>query len=97
MSVFLSKFAENSIRKIGFYISEEGYPNNAINYILRLQQFINSLGLLPRKLSLCKQLHFSKRNFHCAVFEKTYIVVFKIKPEGVYVYNIIHGSRLKQK
>lgn len=95
MSVFLSKFAENSIRKIGLYISEEGYPNNAKNYILRLQLFLNSLNSLPKKHTLCKQLHFSKRGFHCAVFEKIYIIVFNIKPEGIYVHNVIHGSRLK--
>lgn len=95
MIVYQSKYSENSIRKIVEYISEEGYPERAIKYILRLQKFMNSLVDFPDKYALCKQHHFAKRNFHCAVFEKTYILIYKIKPDGLFVYNIIHCSRMK--
>jgi hypothetical protein len=93
--IYQSKFAEKSIRKIANYITKQGNPNNAINYILRLQKFINSIAIYPEKNGLCSQKSFSSRNFHCAIFEKTYIIVFKIKLNDIYIYNIIHGSRMK--
>ncbi len=31
--IYQSKFAEKSIRKIATYITNQGNPNNAINYI----------------------------------------------------------------
>lgn len=93
--IYQSKFAEKSIKKIALYISSQGNPENAIRYILKLKDFINSIDLYPEKVGLCKQLSFSKRDFHCAIFDKTYIVVFKIKSNVLYIYNVIHGSRLK--
>ena len=93
--IYQSKFAEKSIRKIATYITNQGNPNNAINYILRLQEFINSISIYPEKIGLCNQKSFSSRNFHCAIFDKTYIVVFKIKLNDIYIYNVIHGSRMK--
>lgn len=93
--IYFSKFTENSIRKIALYLSDQGNPENAIKYIFKLQDFINSIPLYPEKVGLCKQISFYKRNFHCAVFDKTYIVVYKIKGNDIYIYNIIHGSRLK--
>lgn len=95
MIVYQSKYAEKSLHKIVGFIAEEGYPETAIKYILRIQKFINSLTQFPEKFALCKQSQFAKRNFHCAVFENTYIVVYKIKAGGLFIYNVIHGSRLK--
>lgn len=94
MIVFQSRFAENSIRKIANYITEEGYPETAVKYITRMQKFINSLTKFPEKYGLCTQFHFAKRNFLCAVFENTYIIVYKTKPKGLFIYNVIHGARL---
>jgi len=93
--IYQSKFAEKSIRKIATFITNQGNPENAIRYILRLQDFINSIAIYPEKIGLCNQISFSNRNFHCAIFDKTYIVVFKIKMKDIYIYNIIHGSRIK--
>ena len=95
MIVFQSKYAEKSIRKIAEYISEEGYPETAISYILRLKKFISFLKVFPEKFALCKQPQFVNRNFQCAIFENTYIIVYKIKTEGLFIYNVIHGARLK--
>lgn len=93
--IYLSKFAEKSIRKIATYITNQGNPENAIRYILKLQGFINTIVIYPEKIGLCSQKSFAKRDFHCAIFDKTYIVVFKIKMKDIYIYNIIHGSRIK--
>jgi plasmid stabilization system protein ParE len=93
--IYQSKFAAKSVQKIANYISTQGNPDNALRYILKLQKFINSLVIYPEKVGLCKQVSFAKRNYYCAVFDKTYIIVYKIKGNDIYIYNVIHGSRLR--
>lgn len=94
MIIKQSQFAEHSIVQIAEYISVKGYPETAVKYIQRLQFFIESLATFPPKYPICKQPQFAKNNFHCAVFEKTYVVVYKITTDTLYIYHIIHGSRL---
>lgn len=95
MKITIKRIAEKNIVAIGTYISEKGYPDTADNYLSRLKDFIYSLCSFPNKYPICKINTFSKRSFHCAIFEKTYIVVYKTTHNQLVIYNVIHGKRLK--
>jgi plasmid stabilization system protein ParE len=85
--------ARNSLRYLYDYISIDA-PLNAGKYINRLIDFGDSLADFPSKFPLCRYEQFSENEFHCAVFEKNYVFVYKIKDQQVIIYNIVHVKRL---
>ncbi len=95
MQIVIKRRADRNIKKLALYIADKGYPETAENYVNRLYDFLFSLGNHPNAYALCKNKKWAARNFHCAVFERTYVVPFKIMANPVYVMNIIHGARLK--
>ncbi len=94
MNIKLSAYVRRSIISIASYIAGEGYPETAFVYISWLKQFLLSLTVFPSKYPLCRHKQFAKRNFYCAVFEGTYVIVYKVDQHSLYIYHIIHGSRL---
>ena len=95
MKITIKPIAEKSIVSIGIYIRERGYPDAADSYLNRLKDFVYSLCSFPDKYPICKIETFAKRNFHCAIFEKTYIVIYKTTRNKLVIHNVIHGKRLK--
>lgn len=95
MKVIIRPKAEKSIASIGAYISEKGYPETAEQYVDRINQFAVNLTLFPDKYPFCRIAKFAKRNLHCAVFEQTYIFIYKVVREQLVIYNVIHSKRLK--
>lgn len=87
--------AKLSIHGITFYIEQQGYPATAEKFTKKLLQFGLSLAHFPDKYPICRQNKFAKRNLHCAIFDNTYIFVYKIVKDKLFIYNIIHGKRLK--
>jgi Plasmid stabilization system protein len=76
------------------YISENN-PQNADVYIARMIHFIQGLTIMPEKFAPCRFEKFAIKGYSCVVFEKNYIVFYKVVQETLYVCNIIRTSRLK--
>ena len=68
----------NSIAKIYQYIAKND-PHNAEAFILRMYDFGLSLTILPKKFVPCRFEKFAHRGYLCAVFEKNFIFLFRIK------------------
>jgi len=85
--------ARNSLQFLYDYISIDA-PLNAGKYINRLIDFGDSLAIFPNKYPLCRYERFSENEFHCAIFEKNHVFVYKIKDQHIIIYNIVHVKRL---
>ncbi len=95
MQVELRKQPEEAIAKLITYIAEEGYPHNASNYYLKITAFFLSLSKPYPTSPLCKQSAWSKRNWHCAVFDKKYVVAFRVQKNKIVVFKFLHGCMLR--
>jgi plasmid stabilization system protein ParE len=95
MSIVFNKRAENSLTSIIDFISEEGYPDTAEQFLFRIEQFISTLKNFPKKFARCKQVSLKKKGFRCVPFEKNYIIVYKPLNKDIIVYNIIHSSKFR--
>jgi plasmid stabilization system protein ParE len=94
ISLIWKKRSQNAILKIYEYVAENN-PYNASEFIKRMIQFGQSLAIFPEKYALCRFKKFAQHGYYCAVFEKNYILFYKIKGKKLYICNVIHTSRLK--
>ena len=93
--IIIQLLAEKNIREIKDYIVEEGYPENAEKFILRMASYIQSIYVFPFVHSECRNKKFNKRNWRCAVFENNYIIAYKIFKFKIVMHAVINVSRLK--
>lgn len=91
--VFTPK-ASADIARISIYIEEQGYPYTAEKLVERMYDFGNSLSVFPNKYPLCRNKKFAKHGYHCAVFEKKYIFLYKVIGKQLIVFNVVHGRRI---
>lgn len=96
MNIIVSKKAQNDLNSILEYIAEAGYPERALRYLERLMDFINSLALYKEKYQLCRNKIFNEADFRCAVFENTYVLIYKIEQNTLKIIRVIHGKNLKE-
>lgn len=68
---------------------------NAGVFEKKLYDFGLTLGLVPGKHPLCRDLKLRKKNLHCAVFRKHYLFAYKSEGEKVIIYNVIHAATLE--
>ena len=54
MKIEIKKSADSNIKKLVLYISEQGYPNNAERYAIRLYDFLFSLSKHSNAYTLCR-------------------------------------------
>lgn len=94
MKIEISRKAEKDLIDILNYISEKGYPETALNYVSRMEEFTLSLAEYYNKYPLCRYSDFLKANFRCAVFENTYVFIYKVENNKLKVIRIIHGKNL---
>lgn len=94
MKIEISRKAENDLIDILNYISEKGYPETALNYVSRMEEFTFSLAFYHNKYPLCRYTEFLKANFRCAVFENSYVFIYKVENNKLKVIRIIHGKNL---
>lgn len=92
--VFRAK-AESTIYEVSKFIAEKGYPETSKKFAEKFYQFGNYLANFPNKYRLCRFPKFSKRNLHCAVFDRTYIFIYKVGKNKLIIYNVIHSKVLK--
>ncbi|MEN9459349.1 MAG: hypothetical protein RL135_1968 [Bacteroidota bacterium] len=76
------------------YIAKQGFPYTASKFILRMEAFVNSLVTNPEKYKKCQNIKFNNAGFRCAVFENTYVFVYKIEENVVKVIRVIHGKNI---
>jgi len=95
MKVLIKPRAQKNIEKIAFYIVNNGYPNNAYKFVVRLENFIFTLSSYPEKFPISRHHAFAKRKFRQAIFEKNYIVFFKEVNNELHIYNILHTRRIR--
>lgn len=94
ITIHYNRKALRDIDQIEQYIAEKGFPETAVSYTDRLMAHIRSLTNMPERNTLCKSPEFAIKNFHCSVFEKTYIIVYSITKTHIIVKRVIHGSQL---
>lgn len=95
MKVLISKKANNDMLHVLEYISEQGFPYTASKFLLRMEAFVNSLGTYSEKYKKCINVKFNNAGFRCAVFENSYVFVFKIEDNLVKLIRVIHGKNIK--
>ena len=94
MKVILRKNAQNSLSAIIEYIENQGSPETAYKFALKMEKFSKTLAFFPDKYVVCRFPQFAKRNFRCAIFDNTYVFIYKAVKNQLHVYNIIHSKRL---
>ncbi|MFP4060055.1 MAG: type II toxin-antitoxin system RelE/ParE family toxin [Bacteroidales bacterium] len=95
MKVVIKPRAQKSIEKIANYISKKGYPETAIKFVDRLEEFINALPSFPEKHQISRHKAFAKKSFRQVPFAKNYVIIYKEVDNVLYVYNVIHASRIR--
>jgi plasmid stabilization system protein ParE len=93
MMVIVSDAAEEDIAENIDYIAERGSPGNAGKLHKRMLAFIPTLGEMPEKYPVCRHKRFGKKQYRCAVFEKSYVFVYAINKNNVLLLRVIHGLR----
>lgn len=94
MRVLISRKANNDMLQVLDYISKQGFPYTASKFILRMEAFVNSFGINPEKYKKCQNIKFNNAGFRCAVFENTYVFVYKIEKNIVKLIRVIHGKNI---
>ena len=92
--IFKARAAFN-IAAAAWYIAEKGYPETAENYRNRLFEFGKSLAHFPDKYPVSNHPVYKRKLLRCAVFEHTYLFVYKIVKNKLTIYTVIHCKRLK--
>jgi len=96
LPVIYKKRAENSIFRTYTYISNRGYPDTAENFADRMYDFGDSLADFPDKYPVCRFPHLAKRGFHCAVFERDHIFVYRREGDAVVIHNVVNVKRMRR-
>jgi|GEM_PF-1157473 plasmid stabilization system protein ParE len=94
VEVIYKKRAAFEIACIAIYIAGKGYPDTAQKYRKKLYEFGNSLGSFANKYSICRHAVYARRGYYCAVFDKSWVFIYRIEGKQVIIYNIIHAALL---
>ena len=76
------------------FITSKGHPETAVSYSACLLTFVKTITFLPFKNIPCKYPPFAKRRFYFAVFERTFVIAYRAKPDAVEIMRVVHGKRL---
>jgi plasmid stabilization system protein ParE len=91
--IIYNKQTSRRISDIVFYIEEQGFPQNAANYKIKLYKFAENLQFYPDKYPICRFTKYHKKGYHCAPFDD-YIFVYKIQNNDIILINVLHSKRL---
>lgn len=95
MDVVFSKSALKDLSAVYQYIANEGYPETAYEYSMRLVNAIERIAKLNLQFKPCRKEVWRKRGYACLVFEKAYIISFRVIDAKLLVMRIVHGSRIQ--
>ncbi len=96
MKVIIRPRAERSIRAVAAYIRSKGYPDTAARFLNRMETFAMTLADFPDKYPVCRFPHLAKRGFHCEVFERDHIFVYRREGDAVIIHNVLNVKRLRK-
>ncbi len=90
--VDITASAEADITAIWDYIAQDN-PASATSFILRLEEQIGALEVLPERCPLVPESEYLGVAYHHQIFGQ-YRTIFKIAGARVIIMRIIHGARL---
>jgi len=94
--VRIKQAAFKSIENIADYIFREiKMPDTAVKYTNRLLKFGFDLSNNHIAYPLCKNKVLSKRNLHCATFDKKWVFTFTINKHTVVIHQILWGGSVQ--
>jgi hypothetical protein len=50
---------------------------------------------MPNKYAICRKRAFKRLNYRCGVFERTYIFIYKVQDENVFLLRVVHGKQMR--
>ena len=90
--VNLTHQAQNDLERIFYYIAADSL-NNAINFVLELEQKVYSLETFPNCHPLIRENEFFGTDYRHLIYKK-YRIVYRIIDNSVFILRIIHGANL---
>ena len=87
--------AETAIYKVAKFIADKNFPDTGEAFINEAIDFCIEHSNLTIQYAFCKNKVLAKHRYHCLVFKKKWVVVFKITKKEFRVYRFIYGPRLR--
>ena len=89
------KRAESAISMVAKFIADQNLPDTGGKFIDEVLVYCVVYANLSIQHPLCKNKLLAKRQYHCLVFKKKWVIVFKTTKKEFKVYRFIYGPRLK--
>lgn len=90
--VNLTQQAQNDLEHIFYYISDNSI-NNAVNFVLQLEEKVYSLEIFPDRHPLIPENEFFGTDYRHLIY-RTYRIVYRIVEKSVSILRIFHGAKL---
>ena len=90
--VNLSQQAQNDLEHIFYYISDDSI-NNAVNFVLQLEEKVYSLEILPDRHPFIPENEFFGTDYRHLIY-RDYRIVYRIAEKSVSILRIFHGAKL---
>jgi toxin ParE1/3/4 len=90
--VNLTEQAQNDLERIFYYIAADSL-NNAMNFVLELEEKVYSLETFPNRHPLIRENEFFGTDYRHLIYKK-YRIVYRIIDNSVFILRIIHGANL---
>jgi toxin ParE1/3/4 len=91
-SVEITPAAERDVEEIWTYIADDN-PENATDFILRLEEQIEALEQFPERCPLIPENEILGTGYRHLIYG-AYRTIFRITGKTVFIVRIIHGARL---
>ena len=92
--VNLTQHAQNDLEHIYYYIASKS-PDNAVNFVLRLEEKLYSLNTYPERHPLIPENEFFGTDYRHLIYKK-YRVIYRVLAGSVFILRIIHGAKILQ-
>ena len=89
------KRAQLALSKVAKFVASQNLPDTGEKFIDEVLDFCVAYANLSIKYPLCKNKLLAKRQYHCIVFKKKWVIVFRITKKEFKVYRFIYRPRLK--
>ena len=93
-NVNLTQHAQNDLEHIFDYIAADSI-NNAVNFMLELEEKVYSLDTFPERHPLIAENEYFGTDYRHLVYRK-YRIIYRIIDCSVFILRIIHGAKLLQ-
>ncbi len=87
--VILTPEAEDHLQKIHDYIASKGFPDNAVSYVLRLIDHLETIAVAPFQGTSRADIG---PHFRTTGFERRATILYAVRGEEVIVAGIYHGG-----